>query len=133
MPDGASRDTGGTRRLILDSALHEFSGRGYHKATIDGIAAGDGLSKGAVYWHFDSKRVLFLATIRRELTRFMEYLQEITREGGLTVEERLERFIVAALAYDFDHPEHPLLMRHFSTLQDEELQQDLQGIARPDS
>lgn len=128
MSDSAPPKRTDTRQRILDSAALEFASSGYHRATIDDIAAGAGLSKGAIYWHFKSKKDLFVSVIRRDFTRFTESLREVSREGGLTTEERIERFVIASMAYDTDNPEHQRLMRQFTTLTDEELQKEFQSI-----
>ena len=52
-----------SRGEILDAALACFVERGYHGTSVDDIAARAGLSKGAIYWHFESKRDVFLALI----------------------------------------------------------------------
>ena len=49
------------RGQILDAALLCFAQRGYHTATMDDLAKVSGLSKGSLYWHFDSKLDVFLA------------------------------------------------------------------------
>jgi AcrR family transcriptional regulator len=54
-----------SREEILDAALGCFVERGYHETSVDGIAARAGLSKGAIYWHFEGKRELFLALVDR--------------------------------------------------------------------
>jgi len=54
-----------SRGEILDAALACFAARGYHETSVDDIAARAGLSKGAIYWHFDGKRELFLAIVDR--------------------------------------------------------------------
>jgi AcrR family transcriptional regulator len=54
-----------SRGEILDAALACFAERGYHETSVDDIAARAGLSKGAIYWHFEGKRELFLALIDR--------------------------------------------------------------------
>jgi TetR/AcrR family acrAB operon transcriptional repressor len=54
-----------SRGGILDAALACFTERGYHATSVDDIAARAGLSKGAIYWHFDGKRELFLALVDR--------------------------------------------------------------------
>jgi len=51
------------RQTILKAALTCFARKGYHQTTIDDIAAESGLSKGGVYWHFQSKRQLFLESL----------------------------------------------------------------------
>lgn len=53
---------------ILDIAASLFVHYGYDKTTVGDIAAGSGISKGAVYLHFDSKDALFEALLRRELS-----------------------------------------------------------------
>ena len=46
------------RQAILDSALEVFSERGFHDASLDDVAARDGISKALIYEHFASKREL---------------------------------------------------------------------------
>lgn len=48
-----------TIRLILDTARELFATQGYEASSIDMIAAAAGLTKGACYHHFASKRELF--------------------------------------------------------------------------
>lgn len=47
------------RTLILGAAVRLFAERGYHAASMDGIAASAGISKAVVYDHFASKRELY--------------------------------------------------------------------------
>ncbi|MFD8655358.1 TetR family transcriptional regulator, partial [Streptomyces mirabilis] len=47
-----------TRRLILDAAASVFDERGYEAATIGEVLARAGVTKGALYFHFPSKRAL---------------------------------------------------------------------------
>jgi AcrR family transcriptional regulator len=53
------------RADLLDAAERCFAERGYHETTVDAIAERAGVSKGAFYWHFDSKRDVFTALIDR--------------------------------------------------------------------
>jgi len=87
------------RAQILEAALHCFGEKGYHAARIDDIAHRAGLSKGAVYWQFDSKDEIFLALFDDyEAAVFAEWdaqddgsdpLQAL-RRGGEIVFERLQ-------------------------------------------
>src|SRR3954454_16447215 len=43
---------------IAQAALKLFCAKGYNSTTIDEIAAAAGITKGAVYHHFDSKEAL---------------------------------------------------------------------------
>lgn len=52
-----------TRARIIESAIKLFSARGYNAASVDEICAEAGISKGAFYHHFESKRALFLALL----------------------------------------------------------------------
>jgi AcrR family transcriptional regulator len=52
-----------TRQGLLAAAYRVFAQRGYAQATIDDIATAGGVSKGAVYHHFASKKELFRALL----------------------------------------------------------------------
>lgn len=53
-------EKGDRRAQILDAAFEEFVAKGYHGATIKGIAAVAGLrSPALIYWYFPNKEVLF--------------------------------------------------------------------------
>jgi TetR/AcrR family acrAB operon transcriptional repressor len=52
-----------TRLLILKTALREFEEKGYSASSLNSVAARMNMTKGAVYWHFPSKKKLFDALI----------------------------------------------------------------------
>jgi AcrR family transcriptional regulator len=43
------------KNQIIEAAMTVFARSGFHKATMDDIAAESGLSKGTLYWYFESK------------------------------------------------------------------------------
>jgi AcrR family transcriptional regulator len=47
-----------TRRQLLDAGLRLFATKGFAETSVEEVAGEAGLSKGAVYWHFDSKAAL---------------------------------------------------------------------------
>jgi len=49
------------RAQILEAALDCFASKGFHAATMDDLVRASGLSKGSLYWHFESKEDVFLA------------------------------------------------------------------------
>ena len=53
------------REQILTAALSCFGEKGYHASTMDDLVRASGLSKGSLYWHFDSKLAVFLALFDR--------------------------------------------------------------------
>jgi AcrR family transcriptional regulator len=59
------------RRQILKAATIVFARKGYHVATMDDIVRESGLSKGAIYWYFKSKKEILLELAER----FLDYDQ----------------------------------------------------------
>lgn len=57
------------KNQILDAAMNTFSKVGFHKARMSDIAESSGLSKGSLYWYFDSKNDL----INNLLARVFEH------------------------------------------------------------
>lgn len=54
---------GDKRAIIRRAAFHCFSERGYHDTKVDEICREAGISKGAFYWHFESKEAVFLSIL----------------------------------------------------------------------
>src|SRR2546422_85623 len=52
-----------TRGGIVSAALRLFAERGFASTSIADIAGAAGITKGAIYWHFDSKDALFKAIL----------------------------------------------------------------------
>lgn len=59
-------------RRILDAASDLIVRYGYDKTTVSEIANAAGISKGAIYLHFDSKEALFEALLLREITLYSQ-------------------------------------------------------------
>ncbi|NUS71372.1 MAG: helix-turn-helix transcriptional regulator, partial [Ensifer adhaerens] len=55
-----------TRAAILDAARGLFVTRGYADTSTPDIVAAAGLSRGALYHHFEDKKALFRAVAERE-------------------------------------------------------------------
>ena len=58
-----SGQSAATREEIVSAALRLFAQRGFASASIADIADAAGITKGAIYWHFDSKNALFKAIL----------------------------------------------------------------------
>ncbi len=71
-----------TRRRILDSALSEFSAKGYGASSINTICAAQDISKGIVYHYFETKDVLFLACVEECFQLLTEYIRENMKSQG---------------------------------------------------
>jgi len=70
-----------TRARILASALSLFAKRGYDRTTFNDIAARLKLTKGAVYWHFESKQALLVALLDEMLAKFRRQIIELLPNG----------------------------------------------------
>jgi AcrR family transcriptional regulator len=59
--------TEATTAALVDAARELFARDGYEATSLDAVAARAGMTKGAVYHHFDGKRQLFEAVFSREI------------------------------------------------------------------
>jgi TetR/AcrR family transcriptional regulator, transcriptional repressor for nem operon len=58
-----SRNPGRTREILLHAAFEEMYRCGYRSADLDAILAAAGVTKGALYYHFDNKEALGHAVV----------------------------------------------------------------------
>jgi len=81
---GRGRDA---RAAFLRAAAAVFSERGFQDASVEDIAHRAGYSKGAIYWHFESKDDLFLALLEEPGLALpaTEETQERPRFRGLSL------------------------------------------------
>ena len=98
----AKSEASKTRKRILSSALTLFIKKGYDKTTFVDIADSLNMTKGAVYWHFDTKHDLLAAVIDDMLSRFRKNLLEIIRSeesdfSGLSFRSFSEEMVKHAL------------------------------------
>ena len=78
-----------TRERILDAALSSFGTKGYDATSLDVLAAGLGITKQSILYHFASKEALLEAVIDRsavELSAAMEDALANAGQGWLRVE-----------------------------------------------
>lgn len=79
-----------TRERILESAREAFAVRGYAATSLEHLAAELGLTKGAIYHHFPSKRALLEALLEESLRR-----AEAALEDAGSLETRLYAYAEA--------------------------------------
>ena len=84
MPRKTKEDALKTRERILASALYLFSEKGYERTTFTDIASRLKLTKGAVYWHFDSKEGLLVELVNSALEHFRRDIDRRMPDGELT-------------------------------------------------
>ena len=73
-----------TRAKILASALSLFVKKGYEHTTFTDIAARLKMTKGAVYWHFESKEALLIALVEEMLAKFARQIDELMPKSEFT-------------------------------------------------
>lgn len=94
-----------TRDHILDMAERAFQRRGVSGTSLEDIARAAGLTRGAIYWHFEGKADLFNAMLCR-VTLPLE--QEIKRSDDPELDDPLEhirRSFLAALRATVEDPQ----------------------------
>ncbi len=65
------------RKNIFNAAIQVFGEEGYHKATVDKIAALSGVGKGSVYRYFNSKEELFEQLLSEEYQKIVKRINLI--------------------------------------------------------
>jgi AcrR family transcriptional regulator len=86
------------RAQIIEAALACFSRKGYHNTTMDDIVAESGLSKGSLYWYFESKDELFTSALT---SVFVDVGQEAVAalEQCTTASDRMRAIARAATGF----------------------------------
>src|SRR5918998_6036932 len=69
-----------TRRALLDAARSLFAERGYHGTAAEEIVRRAGLTRGALYHHFEDKKDLFRAVVDEMEGEIDEEIEEAERE-----------------------------------------------------
>ena len=104
-----------TREELVAAAARVFARRGYHKATVEEIAAEAGFSTGAVYSNFACKEELFLAIADRQVA------DRVAEIGAVADAAEAQGDTDAAAAEQFRafleaDPDWPLLFYEFWSL-----------------
>ena len=80
------------KEKIFKAAVTCFNEQGYYETTIDAIAARLHVSKGLIYYYFDSKKELFLELFQYRVGRYFEQIKKYIR-GEKQPDVRLKMFI----------------------------------------
>src|SRR3982750_1537406 len=81
MPRRHGEELPDTRARLLDAAAQVFSERGFAASSVDDVAAAAGMSKGAVYWNFDSKDDLIDALLEERVLVPLRTMIEFTKSA----------------------------------------------------
>jgi len=80
---------------VFEAAVFCFNTNGYYETTIDAIAAKAKISKGGIYYHFKSKKELFLELFRYRVNKYFIFLKACAADID-DPEEQLRIFISKA-------------------------------------
>jgi TetR/AcrR family transcriptional regulator len=98
-----------SRAALFRAAALEFSERGYDAAGTDRIAARARLNKAMLYYHFGSKRDLYLEVVR-DMVGTVSTRARAIADGPGTAEEKLDRWISTLVEEAAARPWFPPIM-----------------------
>ncbi|MGD8752736.1 MAG: TetR/AcrR family transcriptional regulator [Anaerolineales bacterium] len=104
------------KNQILDAAMSVFARLGFNHARMDDIAQEAGLSKGSLYWYFESKDDIIINILDNLIGREIDLMKEAI-DSYLPAKERLLSFTEIVIA-DLERmkPLMPILFEFWSLL-----------------
>jgi TetR/AcrR family acrAB operon transcriptional repressor len=93
-----------TRDSILDAAEKLFVEQGVSRTTLQHIASAAGVTRGAIYWHFDDKGALFNAMMERATLPLEAELQLLDAEESSDPLADLRSYVLAVLRRTVEDP-----------------------------
>ena len=84
-----------TRQNLLDAALVVIGKQGYAGATVEKIAEEAGVSKGVIYYYFDTKADIATSVLLNTFERIVDRFNEITAKNeapGVAMQELIREF-----------------------------------------
>jgi AcrR family transcriptional regulator len=103
------RSSEASHAAIFAAAAEEFSERGFEAGGVDRIAARARVNKGMLYYHFGSKRALYIEVLR-DMFRAVSAKARGIAEGPGTAPEKLERWVATIIQEAAARPWFPPIM-----------------------
>jgi len=91
------------RREILDAALKLIHDKGYERMTIDDVLVGTGMSKGALYHYFRSKRAILEGIVDAMGEGAIRELQAVVDDPNLSAIDKLHAYFRTESAWKADN------------------------------
>jgi AcrR family transcriptional regulator len=98
-----------SRVAIFAAAAHEFSERGFDAGGVDRIAAAAGVNKAMLYYHFGSKRSLYVEVLR-DMFRAVGTKVRAIADGPGTADQKLDVWIATIIEEAANRPWFPPIM-----------------------
>ncbi len=105
-----------TAERIVDAALASFAARGYEATSLDALAAGLGLTKQAILYHFASKELLLEAVIDRSATALRDTLEDALQGARHDGWSRIESIVRSVFRLAARQPQLLGLLREVTRL-----------------
>ena len=109
LPKRKRRSSEASQAAIFQAATHEFSERGFEAGGVDRIAAKARVNKAMLYYHFGSKRALYIEVLRDMFRAVSEKARGIA-DGPGTAPQKLERWITTIIQEAAARPWFPPIM-----------------------
>ena len=93
----------GPRTRILDAAMLVFRRQGFRRSSIEQAAEAAGLTRQALYHHFESKEALFSVCIQREAAALKAAVSSAV-EPGAAPDRQLWQGLRALFTHVAEHP-----------------------------
>ncbi len=93
-----------TREAIETVSVKLFAKRGIHATSLEEVARRAGLSKGAIYWHYDSKEDLLLAVLARARGAWRKVIL-VDMDQAANPKDQLRILFRNALSFMTEHAE----------------------------
>lgn len=115
-----------TKKNIVESAVSLFSQHGYHGASMTMIAEETGVSKGTLYWHFDSKEELFRFIVLKGLDFFNTEFNGIN-EKPQNAERKIKEIIKFAVEFLVENSKIANILRNNVEILNAEFQEEMES------
>ncbi|NOZ75707.1 MAG: TetR/AcrR family transcriptional regulator [FCB group bacterium] len=99
---------------ILTSALEVLVEKGYESSRMDDIVAHSGISKGAIYWYFKSKKEIYLALVNHWVWRYSATINYMVTEDQPASEQLRNLFDYFRLQFTRDPQVFKALLEFWS-------------------
>jgi len=103
------RSSEASHAAIFAAAAEEFSERGFEAGGVDRIAAKARVNKAMLYYHFGSKRALYIEVLR-DMFRAVSAKARAIADGPGSAPEKLDRWIVTIIQEAAARPWFPPIM-----------------------
>lgn len=103
-------ETPDRREQIIQAAARCFSRKGFYRTSMDDIVTESGLSKGTLYWHFESKDDLLIELTRWYFLGFENFTREVLEKDTCCEEKLAEVFRMFASMIQETRDMMPIMM-----------------------